>query len=104
MGHKFYDMDELDIKQLRFIRVNTLGWVLDKFREGTIRKSTIVELIPFTSLESLLFELEKEELYEECVVVFSLMNEIYTDNEKSNECDTRNPFTGGRGMEDWEWR
>jgi hypothetical protein len=55
-------------------------------------------------LETLLFELEKEELYEECVVVFSLMNEIYTENEKSNECDTRNPFTGGRGMEDWEWR
>lgn len=95
-------MDELDINQLRWIRIQSLGWVLDSFRKGTIKRSTIVELIPYSSLNSLLSELEREELYEECGVVFNLMNEIYKENEKSNETNTTNPFTQtDRGMEDW---
>ena len=94
-------MSELDSKQLRWIRVKSLGWALEQFREGTIRRNTIVELIPYSSLNSLLFELEKDELYEECSVVFALMNEIYKENEKRNEYDTTNPFKSDRGMEDW---
>ena len=94
-------MDELDINQLRWIRVQSLGWVLDSFRRGTIKRSTIVELIPYSSLNSLLSELEGEELYEDCQVVFNLMNEIYKENEKRNENPEYNPFKGDRGMEDW---
>ena len=94
-------MDELDINQLRWIRVQSLGWVLDSFRRGTIKRSTIVELIPYSSLNSLLSELEREELYEDCQVVFNLMNEIYKENEKRNENPEYNPFKGDRGMEDW---
>ena len=101
MRYKFYHMDELDINQLRWIRVQSLGWVLDSFRRGTIKRSTIVELIPYSSLNSLLSELEGEELYEDCQVVFNLMNEIYKENEKRNESPEYNPFKGDRGMEDW---
>ena len=101
MEGKFYDMSELDLNQLRWIRVQSLGWALKQFREGTIRRNTIIELIPYSSLNSLLFELEKDELYEECSVVFALMNEIYKENEKRNE-NANNPFTqSNRGMEDW---
>ena len=102
MNYKFYHMDELDIKQLRWIRVQSLGWVLESFRKGTITRSTIVSLIPYSSLNSLLSELVEEELYEDCQLVFNLMNEIYKENEKRNERSTHNPFTQtDRGMEDW---
>ena len=95
-------MDELDIKQLRWIRVQSLGWVLESFRKGTITRSTIVELIPYSSLASLLSELVEEELYEDCQVVFNLMNEIYKENEKRNERSEYDPFNqSDRGMEDW---
>jgi hypothetical protein len=100
--YKFYHMDELDIKQLRWIRVQSLGWVLESFRRGTIKRSTIVELIPYSSLNSLLSELTEEELYEDCQVVFNLMNEIYKENEKRNERSEYDPFNqSDRGMEDW---
>tara|TARA_B110000503_G_scaffold2122_1_gene2806 strand:- start:7076 stop:7384 length:309 start_codon:yes stop_codon:yes gene_type:complete len=100
MEGSFYDMSELDIKQLRFIRIKSLAWALEGFREGTIRRNTIVELIPYSSLKSLLFELESEELYEDCLVVFTLMNEIYKENEKRNE-NANSPFNQtNRGMED----
>lgn len=100
MEGSFYNMSELDIKQLRFIRIKSLAWALKGFREGTIRRNTIVELIPYSSLKSLLFELESEELYEDCLVVFALMNEIYKENEKRNE-NAYSPFNQtNRGMED----
>jgi hypothetical protein len=102
MKYKFYPMDELDLKQLRWIRVQSLGWVLESFRRGTIKPSTIVELIPYSSLESLLSELTQEEEYEDCQVVFNIMNEIYKENEKRNERSEYNPFNqSDRGMEDW---
>ena len=102
MRMKFYELDELDIKQLRWIRVQSLGWVLESFRKGTIKRSTIVELIPYSSLNSLLSELVEEEEYEDCQVVFNLMNEIYKENEKRNERSEYDPFNqSDRGMEDW---
>ena len=103
MIYKFYPMDELDIKQLRWIRVQSLGWVLNGFRKGTIKPSTIVELIPYSSLESLLSELTQDEEYEDCQVVFNIMNEIYKENEKRNEHNNEySPFAQtDRGMEDW---
>jgi hypothetical protein len=76
--------------------------VLESFRKGTIKPSTIVELIPYSSLESLLSELTQDEEYEDCQVVFNIMNEIYKENEKRNEHNEYSPFTQtDRGMEDW---
>lgn len=99
---EFYYMDylsRLNLLELRKIRISSLEWVLTNFTSGTIRRETIVSLIPYTSLSSLLVELESDERYEDCEVVWKLMNLIYNENEKSN-AKHYNPFTN-RGMEDW---
>jgi hypothetical protein len=99
---EFYYMDylsRLNLSELRKIRISSLEWVWKGWNSGTIRRETIVSLIPYQSLTTLLSELESEERYEDCEVVWNIMNEIYNENEKRTE-NERNPFTD-RGMEDW---
>ena len=99
---EFYYMEylsRLNLSELRKIRISSLEWVWKGWNSGTIRRETIVSLIPYQSLTILLSELESEERYEECEVVWNIMNEIYNENEKRTE-NERNPFTD-RGMEDW---
>ena len=99
---EFYYMEylsRLNLSELRKIRISSLEWVWKGWNSGTIRRETIVSLIPYQSLTILLSELESEERYEDCEVVWNIMNEIYNENEKRTE-NERNPFTD-RGMEDW---
>ena len=99
---EFYYMDylsRLNLSELRKIRISSLEWVWKGWNSGTIRRETIISLIPYKSLTTLLSELESEERYEDCEVVWKIMNEIYNENEKRTE-NERNPFTD-RGMEDW---
>lgn len=100
---EFYYMEYLrglkSMEDLREIRISSLRWVLLKWKEGTIRRETIISLIPYVSLVELLTELESEERYEDCSVVWEMMNLIYKDNEKPND-KFPSPFTN-RGMEDW---
>ena len=99
---EFYYMEylsRLNLSELRKIRISSLEWVWKGWNSGTIRRETIVSLIPYQSLTTLLSELESEERYEDCEVVWNIMNEIYNENEKRTE-NERNPFTD-RGMEDW---
>jgi len=99
---EFYYMDylsRLNLSELRKIRISSLEWVWKGWNSGTIRRETIISLIPYQSLTTLLSELESEERYEDCEVVWKIMNEIYNENEKRTE-NERNPFTN-RGMEDW---
>ena len=99
---EFYYMDylsRLNLSELRKIRISSLEWVWKGWNSGTIRRETIISLIPYQSLTTLLSELESEERYEDCEVVWKIMNEIYNENEKRSE-NERNPFTN-RGMEDW---
>ena len=100
---EFYYMEylsRLNLSELRKIRISSLEWVWKGWNSGTIRRETIVSLIPYQSLTILLSELESEEMYEECEVVWNIMNEIYNENEKRNVEQIANPFTN-RGMEDW---
>jgi hypothetical protein len=100
---EFYYMDylsRLNLSELRKIRISSLEWVWKGWNSGTIRRETIVSLIPYQSLTTLLSELESEERYEDCEVVWNIMNEIYNENEKRNVEQIANPFTN-RGMEDW---
>jgi|SaaInl74LU_5_DNA_1037368.scaffolds.fasta_scaffold00562_5 hypothetical protein len=99
---EFYYMEYLrglNNEDLREIRISSLKWVLDGYTKGTIRRGTIVSLIPYTSLVDLLTELESDERYEDCEVVWKLMETLYNENEKSND-ECTSPFTN-RGMEDW---
>ncbi len=69
---------------LREHRISTLHWVLRNISENTIRREVIIELIPYKSLSHLLSELEMEERYEDCMVVFSIMK-LYNESERNGE-------------------
>lgn len=76
---EFYWKNKLTNKEyLREIRIKSFGWILDCFNRGTIRKRTIVNLIPKSDLIYLLKELEGEERYEDCALVRDILDKIYT--------------------------
>lgn len=64
-------------------RLRSLSWMLDCFRQGTIRKRTIINLIPLQNLNNLLEQLEEEERYEDCQTVLNVINEIYENETKT---------------------
>jgi hypothetical protein len=63
------------------IRVKSIGWVLDCFNRGTIRKRTIQSIITEVDLLNILIRLEEMERYEDCITIKELIDLIYT-NEK----------------------
>ena len=86
---EFHYMDKFSnqyFKNMREVRISSLYWVWDNLsnNSGSIRRSTIIELIPFSSLSKLLSELESEERYEDCKVVCDIMK-LYNENEKKGE-------------------
>ena len=56
------------------MRIKSMAWMLDCFKKGTIRKRTIIGLIPITQLYDLLDYLEELERYEECSVVKEIID------------------------------
>ena len=86
---EFHYLDKIQneyFKNMREVRISSLYWVWDNLQSnrGTIKRSTIVQLIPYPSLSLLLSELEEEERYEDCKVVYDIM-ELYNENEKNGE-------------------
>jgi len=86
---EFHYLDKFSneyFKNMREIRITSLLWVWDNLQSnsGSIRRKTIIELIPYQSLSQLLSELVEEERYEDCVVVRDIM-ELYKENEKNGE-------------------
>ena len=71
-------------KNMREVRISSLYWVWDNLssNSGSIRRATIIELIPYQSLSQLLSELVEEERYEDCVVVRDIMN-LYEKHERT---------------------
>ena len=59
------------------MRVRSLEWMLDCYNEGTIRKKTIVNLIPLQNLYEVLKHMEELERYEECVTIKKVIDTIY---------------------------
>ena len=83
---EFHYMDKFSnqyFKNMREVRISSLYWVWDNLssNSGSIRRETIIELIPYQSLQKLLSELEEEERYEDCVVVRDIMN-LYEKHER----------------------
>jgi hypothetical protein len=67
-------------ESLKEMRVKSLSWMLDCYRRGTIRRNTIINLIPLQNLYSLLKDMEERERYEDCAVIKSVIDEIYEQN------------------------
>ena len=70
-------MKDFRRSDLREVRIRSLEWMLGCYREGTIRRRTIINLIPLGNLYSLLKELEEEERYENCAIIKTVIDEIY---------------------------
>lgn len=86
---EFHYLDKFNneyFRNMREVRISSLYWVWDNLssNSGSIRRKTIIELIPYKSLSQLLSELVDEERYEDCVVVRDIM-ELYNENERNGE-------------------
>ena len=75
---EFFHLDRINQSVIYEMRVRSLGWVLDCFRNGKIRRNTIINLIQQPQLEDLLQYLIEQERYEECAVVRDILKEVYT--------------------------
>ena len=76
---EFYYLDKLNNRTdvLLEMRIRSLGWVLDCFRNGKIRKQTITNLIARIQLDELMEYLLDEERYEDCAIVRDILTEVY---------------------------
>lgn len=72
----------IDKNELFEMRVRSLEWMMKCFKEGTIRKKTIVNLIPLGNLEILLKHMETRERYEDCSIIKEVIDTIYKSNNK----------------------
>jgi|TARA_R110002124_G_scaffold88900_1_gene227682 hypothetical protein len=77
--HK-YIITKLDKSTIYDMRIKSLDWMLSCFKKGTIRKRTIIALIPISQLYDLLEYLEALERYEECITVKEIIDSIYKPN------------------------
>jgi len=59
------------------MRVRSLEWMLGCFKNGTIRRRTIVNLIPLANLYDLLKHMEDLERYEDCIIVKEVIDTVY---------------------------
>ena len=66
------------------MRVKSLEWMLSGVNKGTIRRNTIVNLIPLASLYELIHHMEGEERYEDCQIIKTVIDTIYEHDKKSN--------------------
>jgi len=61
------------------VRIRSIGWVLDCFNRGTIRKRTIKSIISESDLNEILERLVEMERYEDCITIKELIDLIYSD-------------------------
>lgn len=73
----YYKYIRKDNETLYEMRIKSLSWMLDCVEKGTIRKRTVVNLIPLAELYTLLEWLEEKERYEECSTVKKVIDTIY---------------------------
>lgn len=74
---EFFHLDRINQSVVYEMRVLSLGWVLECFRNGKIRKNTITNLIQESQLCEILEYLLEQERYEECAIVRDILSEIY---------------------------
>lgn len=67
------------------MRVKSLEWMLGCYKKGTIRRRTIVNLIPLGNLYDLLNHMEGVERYEDCQIIKEVIDTIYEQNHKDSD-------------------
>ena len=67
----------ISTKEMFEMRVKSLDWMLDCYKNGTIRRKTIVNLIPLQDLYTILEHLEEIERYEDCMIIKEVIDTIY---------------------------
>lgn len=72
----------IDRSELFEMRVRSLEWMLDCYNKGTIRRKTIINLIPLQSLHEILKYMENEERYEDCIIIKDVIDIIYEQTKK----------------------
>jgi protein-arginine kinase activator protein McsA len=87
---EFYHFDKLSQKTIYEMRILSLGWVLNCYRDGRIRKNTIVNLIQKPQLVELMEYLIEQERYEQCAIVRDILNEVYN-GENQKQIQSVNP-------------
>ena len=88
---EFYHFDKLSQNTIYEMRILSLGWVLKCYRDGRIRKNTIVNLIQKSQLVELMDYLIEQERYEQCAVVRDILNEVYN-GENQKQIQSVNPI------------
>ena len=86
---EFYKFNKIRTSQetLFEMRVKSLEWMLNCFHNGTIRRRTIINLIPLANLYEVLYFMEDKERYEDCSIVKQVIDEIYEQNNFKNKKD-----------------
>ena len=83
---EFYRVNKLKLnKEVLFeMRVKSLDWMLGCYHKGTIRRRTIINLIPLANLYEVLYFMEERERYEDCHIVKKVIDEIYEQTKFNN--------------------
>lgn len=80
---EFYNRNRLKLinrETLFEMRVKSLDWMLGCYNKGTIRRRTIINLIPLQNLYELLNHMESVERYEDCMIIKEVIDTIYEQN------------------------
>lgn len=86
---EFYKINKMRLnKEVLFeMRVKSLDWMLGCYHKGTIRRRTIINLIPLANLYEVLQFMEEKERYEDCSIVKRVIDEIYEQTQSKNKKD-----------------
>jgi len=86
---EFYKINKMRLnKEVLFeMRVKSLEWMLGCYHKGTIRRRTIINLIPLANLYEVLQFMEEKERYEDCSIVKKVIDEIYEQKNFKNKKD-----------------
>lgn len=79
----------INTNELFEMRVRSLEWMLGCYKNGTIRRRTIINLIPLANLYDLLKHMEDRERYEDCIIVKEVIDTIYERTNQINDMSTK---------------
>jgi hypothetical protein len=74
----------------RELRINSVSWIREGLKTGSIRLEEARNSISLSDLQSLLDELVIEERYEDCGEVFNLMKELWNYQSENGELEMEN--------------